>query len=200
VVDAMLLASLPLIQAQSMLPRPSQIARRPQAPAGKMDVWLPSSPPLRRRPQGRLLLPVFTQTASGWSTTHPPMPLPLVLVVAQPHNRSQEALRALLCNLVPLALAPLPPLLLPLGLLELALVESVVVVINVSPASTTCFNSPAVLTALQTPHLFADEVPIASRPQWKHHRFSLRTVHPWVLQDLKRTNLAADPTVVELLI
>jgi hypothetical protein len=80
------------------------------------------------------------------------------------------------------------------------LVESVAVVINVSPASTTCFNSLAVLTALQTPHLFADEVPIASRPQRKHHRFSLQTVHPWALQDLKRTNLAADPTVVELLI
>jgi len=125
---------------------------------------------------------------------HLPMPLPLVLAVAQPHNRFHEAPPALMSHL-----GPLGPLL-PPGLLAPASVESVAVAINVSPASITCFSSPVVaVTAVETPHLFADEVLIVNLAQWKHHQFNLRTVHLWALQDLKMINLVADPTVAELL-
>jgi hypothetical protein len=81
----------------------------------------------------------------------------------------------------------------------LASVESVAVAINVSPDSTTCFSSPVVaVIAVEIPHLFADEAPIANPTQWKHRQLSLQTVHLWDLQDLTKTNLAIGPMVAGL--
>lgn len=92
-------------------------------------------------------------------------------------------------------------LLLPQGLPEQDLAESVAAVINGLPVSTTCYNNPTVAaSAVGIPHPSVEEGPIANRTQWNHRQLRLQPVRPWALQDLKKINLAADPAVAGLLI